>query len=265
MRFVKSTMIVAFALVLSSNANSQNLTARQIVEKAWWAAKLDGSEMVSTLTIVSPRGQKRERKTASVSKLYDNGQTEKRLIRFLSPADVKGTGLLTFDYEKKDDDIWFFLPSLRKTRRIISSEKSKNFMGSEFTYADITPPSVDDFKYKLIKTDKSDGTDCWEIEIVPKSNTIAEENGFSKRISLFGQKDFVIRQSISYDLIGKLHKKLTAKNIKLIDPQKQRFRPMQMTMVNQQNERSSILDINDIKLRKEIPDKYFTTPFLERF
>ena len=72
--------------------------------------------------VSSARGSSNSSRTiASVSKLYDGGKTEKRLMRFVAPADVKGTGLLSYDYEKKDDDIWFFLPSLRKTRRIASN------------------------------------------------------------------------------------------------------------------------------------------------
>jgi outer membrane lipoprotein-sorting protein len=49
-----------------------------------------------------------------------------------------------------------------------------------------------------------------------------------------------------------------------VDTQKHRFRAMKMTMVNKQNGRSSIMEINKIKLRADIPDKYFTTRYLER-
>jgi len=256
--------LLAAVIMAASPAQAKDPTAEEIVEKAWWTAKLDCSEMISTLTIINARGKQRVRKIASISKLYDDGKTEKRLIRFLAPADVKGTGLLTFDYEKKDDDIWFFLPALRKTRRIVSSEKSKNFMGSEFTYADITPPSVEDFNQKLIKSDKAGEVDCWVIESKPKNNKIADENGYSRRVAWFGKKDFVIRKAISYDLKGKLHKELIAEGIKEIDPKKHRFRPMKMKMVNKQNNRKSLMTVNKLKLRTEIPDKYFTTRFLER-
>jgi outer membrane lipoprotein-sorting protein len=258
-------LLFSFTIVLAPAAAGAKLTARQIAEKAWWAGKLDGAEMISTLTIINAKGQKRIRKTAAVSKLVDGGHTEKRLIRFLSPADVKGTGLLSYDYEKKDDDIWFFLPSLRKTRRIVSSEKAKSFMGSEFTYADTTPPSVDDFKHKLLKEEKVDGTDCYLIVLTPKNSKIAEENGFSKRMSWFGKKDFVIRKSITWDLRGRKHRQLRAENVKEIDPKKHRFRAMRMTVKNLQDGRSSVMDIGKIKLRSKIPDKYFTTRYLERF
>ena len=252
-------------LLLSAGpAAAQKPTARQIVQEAWWAAKLDGSEMISTLTIINDKGQKRIRKTAAISKLVDGGKTEKRLIRFLSPADVKGTGLLSYDYEKKDDDIWFYLPSLRKTRRIVSSEKAKNFMGSEFTYADITPPPVDDFKYKLLRTEEAGGTACHVIESRPKNNTVARENGYSRRVAWFGVKDHMIRKALIYDLKGKLLKELTASGIKEVDATKHRYRAYQMKMVNKQNKRASTMTINKLKLRNKIPDKYFTSRYLEK-
>ena len=119
-------ILLIFCAIQSVSA--EDLTARQIIDKSEENTKVSGSEAVSTMTIIDAKGRKRVRKVAQVTKLYDNGETEKKLIRFLSPADVKGTGLLTFDYEKKDDDMWLFMPALRKTRRIVSSEKAKSFM-----------------------------------------------------------------------------------------------------------------------------------------
>ena len=45
---------------------------------------------------------------------------------FLQPADVKDTAFLTTDYDdpKKDDDQWLYLPALRKTKRIATTDKS---------------------------------------------------------------------------------------------------------------------------------------------
>jgi outer membrane lipoprotein-sorting protein len=263
-RRLGSTYFVALALLWAGPVAAKDPTAQEIVRKAWWSPKLDGAEMISTLTIINAKGQRRVRKTAAISKLYDGGQTEKRLIRFLSPADVKGTGLLTYDYEKKDDDIWFFLPSLRKTRRIVSSEKAKNFMGSEFTYADVTPPPVEDFNYKLLRSEKVGAVDCWVVESIPKSAAIAEENGFGRKVSWLGKTDYVPRKAMIYDRKKRLHKTLAVGEVREIDPKKHRFRAMKLTMVNKQNGRSSVMTVDKIKLRSEIPDRYFTTRFLER-
>ncbi len=137
-------------------------------------------------------------------------------------------------------------------------------MGSEFTYAEITPPSVDDFTHKLLRSEAAGGADCWVVESTPKSAKVADENGYSRRVAWFGKQDYVVRKAVSYDLKGKLLKELTCSGVKEIDPEKHRFRPMRMEMRNKQNGRSSVLQINQLKLRKEIPDKYFTARFLEQ-
>jgi len=253
-------------LVLFLTAESQeDLTAKQIVDRSFKTTKLAGSEMLSTMTIIDDEGRERVREIASVTKLYDNGETEKRLIRFLSPADVKGTGLLTFDYEKKDDDMWLFMPALRKTRRIVSTERAKNFMGSEFTYADMTPPILDDFTYELLGEEEIEGTPCWKIAMIPVDDDVADENGFSKRITFIAKQDFVIRRAVYYDLDGDLHKELTVEEVKEVDPENHKYRPMHMLMVNKQNGRKSVLNVDEIQFNPDVKDEFFTTRYLERY
>lgn len=257
--------IFAMMLVTSTvDTASAQPSPVEIVEKSIQSMKLDGAESVSTLTIYNAKKQKRVRKIAMVHRLDDDGKTEKRLIRFVSPADVKGTGLLTYDYEEKNDDMWLFLPALRKTRRIVSSDKAKSFMGSEFSYADITPPALADFTYSLTGTREIGGVPCWIIEYKPKNEDIAEENGYSKRVAYIGQKDYAIRKAVYYDLGGELHKELTVGEVRLIDEKKQRYRLMQITMLNKQNGRSSEMTVDEIRLRPDVPDEYFTTRYLER-
>lgn len=261
------TLIFMFGILvfLSTAEPQESLTAKQIVDRSFKATKLAGSEMLSTMTIIDDKGRERVRKIASITKLFDNGEIEKRLIRFLSPADVKGTGLLTFDYEKEDDDMWLFMPALRKTRRIVSTEKAKNFMGSEFTYADMTPPILDDFSYKILGEEAVEGMPCWTIEMIPVNDDVADENGFSKRISYIGKQDFVIRKAVYFDLDAELHKELTVEDVKEVDTTNHKYRPMHMLMVNKQNGRKSILNVDEIQFNPNVNDDFFTTRYLERY
>ena len=257
-------LCAAFSYFVVAAAAQDPPTAREIAERSIEAVKLSGSEAVSTMTIVDAKGRERVRRIAQVSKLYDNGDTEKKLVRFLSPADVKGTGLLTIDYEENDDDIWLYMPALRKTRRIISSEKSKSFMGSEFSYADMTPPTLDDFTFRKLGEVEVDGTSCWEVEVTPKDRDIADENGFSKRISSIGKKDYLVRKAVYYDTDGELHKELSVGEVKLIDAENKKYRPTHLVMTNRQNDRKSILKVDSIRLDRDVKDEYFTTRDLER-
>ncbi|OGR04650.1 MAG: hypothetical protein A2284_11470 [Deltaproteobacteria bacterium RIFOXYA12_FULL_61_11] len=235
-----------------------------LIEEANQRRKLPAAEMVSTLVLLNAQGKQRVRKILSYARLEADGITEKRLVRFLEPADVKGTGLLTFDYDKKTDDLWLYLPALRKTRRIVASEKAKSFMGSEFTYSDTTPPPTEDFTYQLLGEETVDGVSCWIIDSFPRNEKIADENGFSRKTLFLGKEDYVLRKAVYYDLGKKLHKELLATQVKLIEPNGKKYRAMLMTMQNKQNGRSSELRIEKLELKPAMSEDFFTTRFLER-
>lgn len=237
---------------------------REIMDKVALTRKLDGSEAVIKMSIINNKGQKREREITMATKLYDGGKTEKRIYRFLSPADVKGTGVLVFDYETKADDVWVFLPALRKTRRIVASQRSQSFMGSEFTYADLNIPSLDDFTYKQTKEEDAGGEACWAIEATPKDKSIAESEGYSKKVYWVSKKSFAVRKVAYFDLDGKPLKELKASDIKLLDPKNKRYRALRMEMVNKQNGRRSVFETKKVAFAPGTKDDYFTPRYLER-
>jgi hypothetical protein len=261
---MKLYFFVGFLLFCFTIKAQTNLTANQIVQKAQEAIKVKGVQGVSILKIIDEKGRERVRKIAQVTKHYENDGTEKRLIRFMEPADIKGTGLLTFDYDQEEDDIWLYMPVLRKTRRIVSTEKSKNFMGSEFTYADMIPPSLTDFKFNLLKEEKINDVLCFQIEWLPVDEDIADENGFSRRITFVGKDDFMIRKSLYFDIDNELNKELNVQRIKELDPVNHRFRAMEMEMINHQNGRRSILENTKLEFNPDIEDDYFSLRYLER-
>ena len=243
---------------------AEDTDPKSIVDRSYETIKLAGAEATATMTIVDDKGRERIREIAQITKLYDNGDTEKKLVRFLAPADVKGTGLLTFDYREQDDDIWLYMPALRKTRRIISSEKAKSFMGSEFSYADMTPPTLENFTFEFLGEEEVHESPCWKIAMIPITDDIADENGFSKKISYISKKEYMIRKAVYYDIDGELHKELDVRSIRLLDPDNRKYRATHMVMDNLQNGRSSILKMNQIMYNPEVGDEYFTTRYLER-
>jgi hypothetical protein len=258
--FFFSGIVLLCTLVRAQN----DMTAVQIVEKAQEAIKVKGVQGISVLKIIDDKGRERVRKIAQVTKHYEKDGTEKRLIRFIEPPDIKGTGLLTFDYQEAEDDIWLYMPALRKTRRIVSSEKAKNFMGSEFTYADMIPPSVNDFRFNLLTDESVNNVECYQIEWLPVDEDIADENGFGRRITFVGKEDFMIRKSLYFDIDNQFYKELNVQRIKELDTVHHKFRAMEMEMINHQNGRRSILENTQLEFNPNIKDDYFTLRYLER-
>ncbi len=255
---------IGAALLCPAPAALAAPSARDIMNKVAMTRKLDGSEAVVKMSIINASGQARERKLSMATKLFDKGETEKRIYRFLSPADVKGTGVLVFDYDKKADDSWIYLPALRKTRRIVSSDRSKSFMGSEFSYADFNIPELDDFTYKLVKEEDFGGEPCFVIEVLPKNKDVASGEGYSKKTYWVSKDKFAVRRGMYYDMDGKLLKELRTDNVKLLDAKNKRYRAMRMEMINKQNGRRSVFETEKVTFAPDTKDEYFTTRYLER-
>ena len=261
MRTILSAGLIA--LVTSVSALFAAEDAKQIMSKSQEATKISGSESIATLTIFNKKGNKRVRKFSSASKETKEG-VSKMIMRFLEPADVKGTGILTFDNKDKDDDMWLYMPALRKIRRIVSGEKTKSFMGSEFSNADITTPNIDDYTYKITGTEEINGLKCWKIETLPANEKIADDYGYSKKISWVAQKDYMARKTDFYDLDGELLKTLTIHEVKLLDPENGKYQAVDLTIVNVQNGRKSQFKIDKVVFNPDVKDEYFTTQYLEK-
>ncbi len=262
------TWVVGAALSVGLLVASSDVHAgpdgRAIMVKVAETRKLDKSEAVLKMSMINEKGESRDRSLTMASKLFDGGKTEKRIYRFQSPADVKGTGILVYDYDAQADDVWVFLPALRKTRRIVSSQRSSSFMGSEFSYADLNIPSIDEYTYNVKGEENVGGEACHVIEVLPKSDDIAKSEGYKKKVYWVSKEKNAIRKGEFYDMGGKLLKELKADNIQLLDPAKKRSRAMKMEMVNKQNGRRSVFQSEKVSVTGDTKDDLFTTRYLER-
>jgi outer membrane lipoprotein-sorting protein len=239
-------------------------SARELMDRVIETRKLDGSEALVSMTIATAQGQTRERKLSMATKLYDGGKTEKRIYRFSAPAEVVGTGVLVFDYEAQADDVWVYLPALRKIRRILSAQRSEGFMGSEFSYADLNVPALDDYTYQLQREESAGGEPCFVIDVLPKTREIADGEGYSKKTYWVSRERLVLHKAVYYDLDGEALKQLDNSDFKLLDPKRKRYRPMRMVMTNKQNGRVSTFATEKISFSPDVKDDYFTPRQLER-
>lgn len=95
------------------------------------------------------------------------GDGDKSLTLFDKPKDVEGTALLSFAHKIADDDIWLFLPALKRVKRIAGNNKSGPFLGSEFAFEDFGIQELEKYRYKYLRDEKLDGADSFVIERVP--------------------------------------------------------------------------------------------------
>lgn len=183
---------------------------------------------------------------------------DKSLSIFDQPKDVKGTAFLTFAHVDKPDDQWLYLPALKRVKRINSRNKSGPFMGSEFSFEDMSAPEVSKYTYKFIGLDTIDGVETYKIETYPKDKT----SGYTKRVVWVDTKDFKTLKVDFYDRKKSLLKTLTLKDYKLF--LNKHWRSSNSIMVNHQSGKSTELKLKNNRFNTGLKDKDFDKNSLKR-
>ena len=193
------------------------LNGREIMEKVNARDTGDRSITEMEMILIDKKGKKRVRKLKTFG--LEKGKDSLSLMFFLSPADVRNTGFLTFDYDEsgKDDDQWLFLPALRKTKRIAAGDKSGSFMGSDLNYSDMTSPDLNLYEYTLMKETEVKGQKVWQIKSVPKTKAEAEKSGYSKSVVFIRQDNYVMIRGVRWVHKKKRNKYLDVRKLEKID------------------------------------------------
>jgi uncharacterized protein len=186
-----------------------------------------------------------------------------RITTFMSPSDVKGTKTLLIEHTGKDDDIWIYLPALKKVRRLVSNNKKDSFVGTDFSYGDVIGHRPGDWNHKILKSESVDGRDCFVLESTPKTLEVADNSGYSKRVFWIDKENFVPLKGEVYDSGNQLLKKFTAKRIEKVDAKNDKWQPMYLEAENVQSNHRTKLEFKNFKANVGISDDKFTTRYLE--
>ena len=259
-----AVLLLALSAV-SGAAHAEDAKAREIMQKVNDRDEGDNQTSDMEMILIDKRKNQRIRRLKSFRK--DRGKDTLSLLFFLSPADVKNTGFLTYDYDAsgKDDDQWLYLPALGKTKRIASSDKSGSFMGSDFNYSDLTEPDLEDYDYKLLKqSEKVKGVDTWRIQSTPRRPEVADKTGYSKSVLWVRKDNFMVIRSVRWVYKSSRRKFFQVKKLEKIDGI---WVATEMQTVTKQGKRtvhSTILRFKNVKFNQNLKDRMFTTRRLEK-
>ncbi len=217
----------------------------------------EDAKSTMTMTLINAKGQTRERTMKSKSLELDGG--DKSLMEFLSPADVKGTKFLNYEHALKDDDQWLYLPALKRVKRISSKNKSGAFMGSEFSYEDVSSFNIDKYDYKneKAKTKVLNGKEVYIVERFPNY----KYSGYTKQISFVDTKTFLTLQVDYYDRKKSLLKSSYFSDYKLINDV---YRNGKIHMKNFSNSKESILVWKEETIKNSLSNKDFHKRVLKK-
>lgn len=251
MKTLKWSLLVLIALPIISNvkANAQ-VSGQEIMEKVYHNPSGDDTQGELTMTLINNRGEQRVRQLSQFIKT--DSQVEKKIMFFLSPADVRNTSFMNWSYtDGRADDQWIYLPALKRVRRISSDSKSDYFMGSDFTYDDLGDRHPSQDTHTLLREETLEGKACYVVESVPR------ESGYiySKTITWVMKDNYLGLKREFYDDRGRLLKILTIKDFEKVSGF---WTILETEMHNVQRDHRTVMIFTHVKKNQGIPDSMFT-------
>ncbi|AJF07962.1 outer membrane lipoprotein-sorting protein [Geoalkalibacter subterraneus] len=185
----------------SHPAAGSELSGRELAQRVY--DRPVGEDMTShaVMELISAKGSVRKREF-QVYGMDQKGQRS-QLIRFTSPADISGTGFLVFERGQGDTEQFLYLPALRRTRRIVSSQKGHSFVNSDFSYEDMERRPVDSWSHKIAGSEKIGPMVTLVLESRPKEDTtssytlvkswVAPEIDMPLRVEYYQRNDRLVK------------------------------------------------------------------------
>ena len=218
------------------------------------------------IKITDGAGRTRDRALQSWSMEFKQGT--RQLMMFESPADVRNTGMLSIDYKdgERDDDQWLYLPSLSKTTRIASGDKSGSFMGTDLSYADMTRADPSQYDYLIKKQSVAvGGDDCWLIEARPKTQRAKDETGYVKSRVWVSKAKMMPLQVKAWIREGKKLKYIKFSDIKMVGGEWFPHKVTARTKKGKKTESTTVLQFFDVVADSaEVTKDLFTQRRLEQ-
>jgi len=186
------------------------------------------------------------------------GDGDKSLFVFDRPPDVRGTALLTHAHINAQDDQWLYLPALKRVKRINAAKRSGSFMGSEFSYEDMSSVEVDEYTYKYLRDEPCGALTCTVIEQTP----LDRKSGYSRKLVWQDTVELRTWKMELYDRKSSHLKTLTLADYRLFLDRY--WRAGEQTMVNHLTGASTVLEWTNFQFQTDLAESEFTRTALQR-
>ena len=208
--------LLFFGIFFSTCADASNLNPKKILDSVDDVYRSNASHGILTLTVTTTNWQR----TLTLEQ-WSKGNNM-HLIKILKPKKEKDLATL-----RVDNNVWNYMPKVKRVVKIPSSMMSSSWMGSHFTNDDLVKQSrmVIDYDFSITYEGLRDGVDIVEISCIPKKNAAVV---WGKVEVIVYRNDFIPLSIVYYDEDLKLSRTLKFSNIQVLGGKKI---PLQMKMV----------------------------------
>ena len=226
----------------------------EIIRRSALVQFSSGNDMKTkvTMRLLSKEGGERVRVLIMARRNVKTGGDQKYFILFLQPADVRDMTFIVWKYPQRDSDRWLYIPAIKLVKRIAADDKRSSFVGSDFSYEDVSGRAVEEDNHTLLREEKYAGKEVYVLKSVPKDEKSAD---FGYKVSWVDKGSFVLWKEEYYDKRGSLSRVFTADEVKTI----QGFpTTVRRTMKNVQTGRRTEVTYEEVKYNLALADSLFS-------
>jgi len=257
--FLCTVMCVVTVGMLSAvvGAASEDLTGEEILDRIEQKSPVteSGTGVINLIT-ENKRGDQR----SSTVRMYrkKSNSTEKQLLEYLEPADVKGTKFLSITEEGKEALMYIYFPFLGRERRIAAGEESDSFMGTDFTYEEMGSGQTYQEEYDALKLEDEvlGEYPCYVLRLTPQK----EDSDYTYLKMWVWQEEFLVLKIEFYEEDERLTKTFSNSDVREEDGN---YMSHRIVMSDEIKGTKTIIEILETK-EEELSEDYFTLRYLRR-
>ena len=252
---LQALSLLFFAFCLSPLVFAQD--ARKLMEGVYRQDTSRDATWKAVMDTVDKKGVSRQKKFV-FRKLGSLGDS-KTLVRFTDPAEVRGVGLLSLNRKGLSDRQWLYTPAIQRTRRIAPQERSRRFLGTDFTNEDMAERVLDDFEYKLLGDGgMMEGHKTFKIEARP----VAPDRSQYKFLHLWVAQD--IPYSIHAEMYDQSGQKVRVMHASKLEKIAGIWVAKSLEISSPLESTKTILLVEEIRFNTGLKDEQFTQQALEK-
>ncbi len=233
---------------------------RELMRRVQEMAAAQDEIVELTMSLVDSAGATRQRATTVYLKRRENGRMA-RVTRFHTPPEMAGAGVLALENADRDDDWWIYLPAYHTTRRIAAANRGDTYMGTDFSYEDLTDLRLDEYEFSLSGRADVEGTDCQVLEARPIASGLQAQSLYSRRVYYVDPERLICPRAEFYGRDGRPLKE--ARNSQPVTVG-ERWRWDRTELRNLRTGHATVIVVKARRWDEPIPERIFTERALRR-
>ena len=253
--FAASAFAVSTSVIAETGSEDPHAAGLALAQRMFDRPSGRDLAVRATMVLVEPEHDPRVREYYMFN--YDQGDDLRSLMRFSSPPDVAGVGLLVHNHPTGGSEQWLFLPVGERVRRISPARRGGRFVASDLYYEDLQDRRPEMDRHKLKGETELNGTKTLVLESIPvdSSNSV-----YSKRVTWVHPTTLLpLRIDFYEEGRDEPSKRWETHRIERIQSY---WTNMDFSVTDLRTGHQSRLTVKDIVYDQDIPLSFFTEPTL---